>query len=219
MVRTNQGSFTSQKVVIALPLGVLHSGEVKFVPQLPQSVSEILSPHGPIRMGSALRFTMVFRERFWEHLAPQPAMSQLSFLIGTGFLPRVWWTPYPEQSNSLTGWVGGPQTAKLDGLSAGELAERGCSTLAEIFGLNTEHLRTMLTGCFMHDWSADPFSQGAYSYIAKGGLYAPGVLAEPISETLYFAGEHTATDGHWGTVHAALGSGLRAAGQIAAAQK
>ena len=36
----------------------------------------------------------------------------------------------------------------------------------------------------------------------------------PADDTLYFAGEHTDTTGHWGTVHAAIRSGLRAAQQI-----
>jgi monoamine oxidase len=39
-------------------------------------------------------------------------------------------------------------------------------------------------------------------------------MARPVSDTLYFAGEHTDTAGQWGTVHGALGSGLRAAAQI-----
>jgi hypothetical protein len=34
-----------------------------------------------------------------------------------------------------------------------------------------------------------------------------------VANTLFFAGEHTDTTGHWGTVHAALRSGLRAAAQ------
>jgi monoamine oxidase len=41
-------------------------------------------------------------------------------------------------------------------------------------------------------------------------------MSEPVADTLYFAGEHTDTTGHWGTVHAALRSGLRAAQQILA---
>jgi monoamine oxidase len=39
-------------------------------------------------------------------------------------------------------------------------------------------------------------------------------MAEPQSATLFFAGEHTDVTGHWGTVHAALRSGLRAAAQV-----
>ncbi len=35
-------------------------------------------------------------------------------------------------------------------------------------------------------------------------------------QTLFFAGEHTDTSGHWGTVHGALRSGYRAAQQLLA---
>jgi monoamine oxidase len=41
----------------------------------------------------------------------------------------------------------------------------------------------------------------------------------PVADTLFFAGEHTDTTGHWGTVHGALGSGLRAAAQLRVGQK
>jgi monoamine oxidase len=36
----------------------------------------------------------------------------------------------------------------------------------------------------------------------------------PLSKTLFFAGEHTDITGHWGTVHGALRSGIRAARQV-----
>jgi len=44
-------------------------------------------------------------------------------------------------------------------------------------------------------------------------------LVRPVEDTLFFAGEHTDTTGHWGTVHAAMRSGIRAAGQILAATR
>ena len=67
---------------------------------------------------------------------------------------------------------------------------------------------------FYHDWSADPFSRGAYSYLGAGFLDAPGELAKPIADTLYFAGEATAPHGKEGMVHGAIASGLRAARQV-----
>jgi monoamine oxidase len=39
-------------------------------------------------------------------------------------------------------------------------------------------------------------------------------MTEPVDNTLFFAGEHTDITGHWGTVHGALRSGLRAAEQV-----
>ena len=53
--------------------------------------------------------------------------------------------------------------------------------------------------------------------VSGRSIGAADLLAEPCDETLYFAGEHTDTTGHWGTVHGALGSGLRAAEQVLSA--
>ncbi|HEY8412790.1 MAG TPA: FAD-dependent oxidoreductase, partial [Pyrinomonadaceae bacterium] len=64
---------------------------------------------------------------------------------------------------------------------------------------------------YTHDWATDPFSLGAYSYIPVGGLKAQAALAEPVENTIYFAGEAANKKGHHGTVHGALASGLRAA--------
>ena len=65
-------------------------------------------------------------------------------------------------------------------------------------------------------WHADPFSRGAYSYVPAGALSARARLSEPVEDTLYFAGEATDLAGYGGTVHGAIASGRRAAGQILA---
>jgi monoamine oxidase len=86
--------------------------------------------------------------------------------------------------------------------------------LAEVFALPEQMIREALVATHRHEWSQDPFSLGAYSYVAVGALDAPGAMTRPEGGTLFFAGEHTDITGHWGTVHAALRSGLRAATQI-----
>ena len=75
-------------------------------------------------------------------------------------------------------------------------------------------LEKILKDAHIHDWQADPFSLGAYSYGKVGADEAQQVLSEPIQDTLYFAGEATDTTGNNGTVHGAIVSGYRAAKQI-----
>ena len=207
---TAQGSFSARRVVVTLPLGVLQRGSVKFTPP----VDRVMEAAAKMRMGQVCRFTLVFRSRFWEHLEPQPAMRRLSFLFTFEEMPRVWWTPHPELSNSITGWVGGPKAEELLGLSKTELEGVAVRTLAKVMGLAENAVREELIECYTHDWQADEFARGAYSYVAVGGLGAPAAMAEPVERTLFFAGEHTDVTGHWGTVHAAMRSGLRAAQQI-----
>jgi monoamine oxidase len=79
-------------------------------------------------------------------------------------------------------------------------------------------LDDQLRAAFVADWQSDPFSIGAYSYIPVGAITAPMVLAEPVSDTLFFAGEATDTEGNNGTMHGAIASGFRAADDLLTAQ-
>jgi monoamine oxidase len=202
-------TFTARRTVITVPLGVLVSGGLSVSPR-PRQIFDAASQ---LRMGHAIRFTLRFREPFWKQL-PKSPIEDLGFLFSFDELPSVWWTTHPRPSCLLTGWVGGPRSEALAALTPAELASHACSTLARIFSIETARISDLLLECHTHDWSRDPFSLGAYSYVAAGGLNAPQQLSQPVEDTLFFAGEHTDTTANWGTVHAAMRSGLRVAQQI-----
>lgn len=206
---TDEGTFFAARAVITLPLGVLQANSVRIIP----APGDILEQASRMRMGQVRRVTLLFRERFWS---THPAAAELSFLFATDAMPPVWWTQHPSASNTLTGWVGGPRSAALAELSSEALTDYALGALGRIFSLSKDYLRALLLACESNDWQRDPAALGAYSYIATGGLDAPAQMSRPIADTLYFAGEHTDITGHWGTVHAALRSGLRAADQILA---
>jgi monoamine oxidase len=73
-----------------------------------------------------------------------------------------------------------------------------------------------LRAWYYHDWQQDPFARGAYSYLMVGANDARAALAQPLDDTLFFAGE--ATDEEGGTVTGALQSGARAAREVLTAQ-
>jgi monoamine oxidase len=140
----------------------------------------------------------------------------MSFLFTSQRTPPVWWTLHPEAEAlpKLTGWAGGPPAQRLIGRSAEDLGQAACHELSEVFALPEQAVSEALVATHRHDWSLDPFSRGAYSYVTAGALDAPQAMTRPAAGTLFFAGEHTDITGHWGTVHAALRSGLRVAEQI-----
>jgi monoamine oxidase len=203
-------SFHAPRSVITLPLAVLRNRSVQIEP-LPISIMEAAER---LRMGQVRRFTLLFAEKFWENISPQPALGEMGFLFAFTEMPPVWWTPHPETTHTITGWIGGPRSAALTGVDTKMLATKACTTLGRIFGLRKERIQELLKGCYTHDWQYDRFALGAYSYVATGGLDASKQMTEPVADTLFFAGEHTDITGHWGTVHAAMRSGLRAAEQI-----
>jgi monoamine oxidase len=214
----------AKRAVVTLPLGVLQTGTVRFDPE----PATLLAHARRMRMGTVIRATLVFSSRFWRdddlpaarsELAAE--LKQLSFLLTSQLTPATWWTAMPEDSPIITGWVGGPRAEILQNeLRMGGDSEMQLTlwlrTLSTAFGMSERALTRQLTSWHAHDWSADECARGAYSYVPAGALDASDKMSIPIAGTLYFAGEHTDTSGHWGTVHGALRSGLRAARQVLA---
>jgi len=216
-VKTSKGSFAARRCIVTFPLGVLQHANredgVRFEPE-PAALAQARR----LAMGTAERFTMIFRERWWERSerASLKKLRTMSFVFAPRHMPPVWWTkhPEPEAMPKLTGWAGGPRAARLSGRRPEELGTSACGALAQVFGIPEQEIRNALVATHMHDWSLDPWACGAYSYVPAGALDAPMEMTKPEADTLFFAGEHTDITGHWGTVHAALRSGVRAATQI-----
>ena len=216
------GTLQAERAVITLPLGVLQTGSMGFSPQ----PTALLTHAARMRMGAVTRVTLVFRSRFWrdDHLLLTRSelaadLRFLSFMFTPQLTPATWWTAMPEQTPVITGWVGGPKAESWQNRlrTSGNpdlLLTESLRTLSAAFDISEDSLRKELTSWHAHDWSADQHSRGAYSYAPAGALDASDKMSIPVAGTLYFAGEHTDTTGHWGTVHGAIRSGLRAARQV-----
>jgi monoamine oxidase len=141
-------------------------------------------------------------------------LKDFSFIHAPDELPPTWWTQLPVHAPLLVGWAGGPRAEQLLSESQDAQRDHSLEALSHIFGVPRQFLEDQLVDFYSHDWRADPFSRGAYSYIPVGGTNGPAELAASIENTIYFAGEATNTAGHYGTVHGALSTGIRAAREI-----
>jgi monoamine oxidase len=111
----------------------------------------------------------------------------------------------------LTGWAGGPLAQELSALPPDARRGRALDSLQRLFGVARSALEERLEDEVLHEWQSDPYARGGYAVTQVGGLGAARVLAQPVADTLFFAGEHTHTEGQAGTVHGALETGERAA--------
>jgi len=207
IARSGSTEYLASRAIVTLPLGVLKSGSVVFSPALPEKQNAMSF----LEMGPVIRVSLCFQEKFWEH---DPKMAELSFLFTDDPQFPTWWTSNPLPSPVLTGWAAGPNAKAHSGHSKDEIVASAVQSLARIMKISQSDLEKQMTGSFTHDWHADPFSRGAYSYAAVGGIDAAAKLAEPVADTLYFAGEATNSDGYNGTVHGAIATGLRAANEL-----
>jgi monoamine oxidase len=204
-----QGEFRGQafriaapRAIVTLPLGVLQSDAVRFTPALEEKRPALRK----LVAGPVVKIGLRFHSAFWEARDPEVAF----FHSPPAAFP-TFWTALPLRAPVLIGWAGGPKAERLSGVSEKGVLREALKSLGSIFGKAPEG---ELAASFMHDWQADPFARGAYSYVAVGGEGAREALQAPLSDTLYFAGEATDTEGEAGTVAGALQSGLRAAREL-----
>ncbi|HEX3729449.1 MAG TPA: NAD(P)/FAD-dependent oxidoreductase [Opitutaceae bacterium] len=203
--------FAGRAAVITLPLGVLRArppaaGAIAFAPALADR-DRLLER---LRTGHALRVSLRFEPEFWRRkILPR---------LGAGFVHTddpgiaVWWSLAPAPA--LVAWAGGPRAERLGAWDAAALLSQVLRSLRRVAGVGVPALRRALADARYHNWLADPYARGSYSYAEAGLEDAPARLGRPVEETLFFAGEATAAAHELGTVHGALASGLRAADEV-----
>lgn len=211
--------FTAPQAIVTVPVGVWKAdsgseGAIRFEPEL----SEKKRALAKIEMGAVVKVVFRFRERFWDSPAfaareKRAARPRLGFLNARGAAFPTWWSADPLETPVLTAWAGGPAAVALAGVPEPEVAGRALRTIAELLGVPERRLASRLEAWRMHDWQADPFARGAYSYLGVGGVAARRAFAKPVKGALFFAGEATDPE-QSGTVAGAIASGLRAARQL-----
>jgi monoamine oxidase len=197
--------FSAKLLILTLPLGVLQqraeAGGVEFSPPLREKNDAIQA----LAMGSVARITMRFEPPFWP-------IQDFGFVHAEKEPLPTWWSH--GKVPMLTGWTGGPGAWSV--LTGGEAAvvRAASETLSRIFNVQAARIRESLAGYWFHDWTADMFARGAYSYTPAGAIEARRELGRSVEDTVFFAGEATNVDGNEGTVHGAIASGRQAAAKV-----
>lgn len=204
IITTTGQEYVAEQVLVTLPLGVLQAGDVTFTPGLPADKQTAITRLG---MGVLNKCYLKFEKSFWPD--------------------DVDWLEYiPETHGHWTEWVSFTRAAGIPVLLGFNAADRGRAIEAlsdqQIVASAMESLRRMFGETIpdpvdsqLTRWASDRFSRGSYSFNALGST--PNMrraLAQPLQGRLYFAGEATGVE-MFGTAHAAVLSGRRAATEIA----
>ncbi|PQQ01795.1 protein FLOWERING LOCUS D [Prunus yedoensis var. nudiflora] len=203
--------FEGDMALCTVPLGVLKSGSIKFIPELPQRKLD-----GIKRLGFGLlnKVAMLFPHVFWgTDLDTFGHLSDDSTRRGEFFLFYSYATV--AGGPLLIALVAGEAAHKFESMPPTDAVTRVIQILKGIYepqGISVpEPIQTVCTR-----WGSDPFSLGSYSNVAVG---ASGddydILAESVGDgRLFFAGEAT-NRRYPATMHGAFLSGLREAANMA----
>lgn len=202
-IKTQNNSYSGDRAVVTLPLGILRAGKVKFSPPLPASKTGAMQR---LKMGVLNKVVLQFPEVFWDEDA-----HFLGYLTDKKEALQGYLNLYPAYNKPLLmGFAGGSQGQGLENLSKTELIEQAMRGLRAMYGNNIPDPDKVLAT----QWSKDPFSLGSYSYVALGATQEDYKrMAEPVEGVLFFAGEATNHE-YPSTVHGAFLSGMREAERI-----
>ena len=187
--------------VITLPLGVLKAGTVEFQPPLTSKREAIEQ----LPYGNVVKVVFEFSERWWP---------EFGFITALDEVFPTWWTD--PRGPILTAWAGGQKADALIAYSAEQLEKFGLKTLAKIFPEHADDISINFARTHTFNWTRDPYSRGAYSYLPVNGLDLPKTLGASLGETLFFSGEATVTDAQTGMVFGAFETGMRAGREVLA---
>ena len=210
----------ARAALITLPLGVLQAprrapGAVRFVPALPPAKRRAIDR---LAMGSVVKVVLRLRQPVGTGVLA-PLGRDMSFVHLADAAVPTWWVPRPFPPTMLVGWIAGRRAQKFAArYRTPETQLRAAlGGLARALRVSAADLTAAVEDARVFDWRTDPFARGAYSWIPVGALDAPAALAAPVAGRLFFAGEATDLIGDPGTVHGAMTTGERAAGEIVAA--
>ena len=199
-----------ERVVCTAPTTVMQRGAIAFSPPLPQQKVDAWAKVG---MDRAIKLLLLFRR-------PVAPPSCHGVICADCDIPEFWFRDLAAQEQDGDGaflavaFATGAFAERLAALGAAEMRRLALAQLQEMFGMGAEgaFLRSELC-----DWGEEPHIWGGYTYPRVG--FTPQVKAElaaPTAEGVHFAGEATSQTAGM-TVHSAMDSGVRAAGEVHAA--
>ena len=202
-------TFKGSHCIVTLPLGVLKAGSVEFDPPLPETKLNSIQKIG---FGHFEKVLMSFESPFWAQTSPRT--THLYFRSSSNTMPMEF--PFFIDLQSTLGYPGlvavanGDFAEQVDQMTDEQIMTRIMQILSDVYGSNV----TQPTDFRISNWGTDPFSLGSYSNLDVGSTPDDmDALAEPVGNTLLFAGE--ATNKHrYGYADGALSSGLREAQRI-----
>lgn len=207
-VTTNHGVFEAERIIVAVPLGVLKAGVIDFQPGLPSRIEEAIEGLG---FGSRYRLVMEFPARFWDANADVIGkVGRIHGRYGKGehisMNPRQNVVGRPILSMDMMASYGN----RMEQMGLQGAVRHAMQELRSIYGPGIP------TPIHAHasDWHSNSLFGGAYSGWDVGtGPALNRRFQKPIGGRIFFAGEHTEPD-YSATVHGAMFSGHHAAKQV-----
>eukprot|EP00250_Pteridium_aquilinum_P007360 c17097_g1_i1 orf=102-4427(+) len=207
-VQTKNGDvFMGDAVLVTVPLGCLKVNAIDFVPSLPGWKTASIQRLG---FGVLNKVVMEFPVAFWdENIDFFGATAENTEVRGRCFM--FWNLKRTVGAPVLSALVVGKAAIEEEKKDSAESVEHALAVLRSIFGNASVPQPTAFA---VTKWGSDPYSRGAYSYVAVGASGEDyDIIGRSVENCVFFAGEATCKE-HPDTVGGAIMTGLREAVRI-----
>ncbi|MBI3701484.1 MAG: FAD-dependent oxidoreductase [Afipia sp.] len=202
-IETSRGTLHAGKVIVTVPTNLIADESIRFHPALPTKVDA--AAHLPLGLDDK---TMLALDG--PHDLPKDGSLRAATMrtaMGTFHLR-------PFGQNCIEGFFGGKFARELEDAGEGALIAASIDEIAAILG---NDFRKKLKPLGESRWAHDPFARGSYSHALPGHAGKRAVLAAPVDDRLFFAGEATSPH-YFSTAHGAQETGVRAAKELLGAE-
>ena len=203
-LETANGTITADAAIITLPSSLLAQEELLFTPALHEKTE------------AAAGLPLGFDDKLFLSLSEADEFEKESRLFGrTDRSGTGTYHLRPFGRPLIEAYFGGPLAAQLE--ADGERAFVDFA-IGELVGLLGSDFSRRVKPLGLHRWGVDPFARGSYSHALPGRGGCRRVLAAPVDERLFFAGE-ACSESNFSTAHGAYLTGVAAADQAIAARR
>jgi len=200
---SQRNRYEADKVIVSVPIKMLKENTIAFHPKLPQAKVEALE-EAPVWGG--LKLFISFTEKFYPTFLRFPDSD-----TETG--QRLYYDASYGQdtsSNILGLFAVGKQAEQYQGLSEEALQAFVLNELDTVFSGRAS--KTYIKHV-VQNWSKEPFIEAAY-LADDAPSYISTVLASPLDQKVYFAGDAYVAGDDWSGVHTAIQSAKHAVANI-----
>jgi monoamine oxidase len=203
-IETSRGRLAADKVIVTVPTNLIADEAIRFHPALPAKVE------------AARGLPLGVDDKVMLALDDPDSLPKDGNLRGaTMRTAMASFHLRPFGQPCIEGFFGGSFARELE--EAGEGAF-GAESIEQIVKLLGTDFRRRLKPLAESRWARDPFARGAYSHALPGHAGDRAVLAAPVDNRLFFAGEATSPN-FFSTAHGAKDSGERAAREAMGVEK
>jgi monoamine oxidase len=196
-LETARGTVGASRAVVTAPTSILAAELIRFDPPLPEK----LAAAAGLPLGLADKLFIALDGRL-------PGIDRDVYLVGsTRSRETMSYQVRPLDRPAIYCFCGGHWAAAMEREGEVGMFAFAADELARLFGGD---VRRQIAPIAATRWLAEPWSRGSYSYAGPGHADDRAILAAPVDDRLFFAGEATSPN-FFSTAHGAYLSGIAAA--------